>query len=91
MTVTRCVFCGREEDDFKGTYLIKNEGTMAYYCSNKCRKNHLKLGRDGRRVRWTQSFRDERVRKAASDTHAKTQAKMVSDANAAKKAAPKKK
>jgi large subunit ribosomal protein L24e len=76
MTLTRCIFCGRQEEDYKGTYLIKNEGTQAYYCSSKCRKNHLKLGRDGRRVRWTKSFREERVRKAAAESHAQRKADL---------------
>ena len=40
MAVGKCVFCGCEQEDHKGTYLIKNDGTINYYCSNKCEKNH---------------------------------------------------
>lgn len=35
---------------------MKNDGSIAYYCSAKCRKNSIKLGRDKRKVRWTESF-----------------------------------
>ncbi|MCD6330848.1 MAG: 50S ribosomal protein L24e, partial [Thermoplasmata archaeon] len=28
-----------------------------YFCSGKCRKNMLKLGRDPKKVRWTKYYR----------------------------------
>jgi len=42
MTQAKCVFCGVEQEDFKGTYLMKNDGSSNYYSSSKCMKNHLK-------------------------------------------------
>ncbi|MEK6854687.1 MAG: 50S ribosomal protein L24e [Nanoarchaeota archaeon] len=54
--MTKCIFCGKEERAHKGIHLIKNEGTIAYFCSSKCRKNALKLKRDKRKVRWTEAF-----------------------------------
>ncbi len=62
MTLAKCVFCGCEQEDYLGTYLIKNDGTINYYCSSKCRKNHLKLRRDKRRLKWTVAFRETRAR-----------------------------
>ncbi|NCO11835.1 50S ribosomal protein L24e [Candidatus Pacearchaeota archaeon CG_4_9_14_0_2_um_filter_39_13] len=64
--MAKCVFCGREQDDYKGTFLMKNDGTINYYCSNKCQKNHLKLKRDRRKIKWTEAFykaRDKRITK----------------------------
>lgn len=58
--MVKCVFCGREEYAFKGLHLIKNDGSIAYFCSSKCRFNALKLGRDKRKVRWTSAFRHKR-------------------------------
>ena len=56
MALAKCVFCGNEQEDFRGTYLIKNDGNKNYYCSSKCRKNHLNLHRDKKKIRWTESF-----------------------------------
>jgi large subunit ribosomal protein L24e len=55
--MTKCVFCGKEEHDFKGVHLIKNDGTIDFYCSSKCRKNALKLKRDKRKIKWTQIYK----------------------------------
>lgn len=54
--MVKCTFCGREENSFRGIHLIKNTGVVAYYCSKKCRKNSENLGRDKRKVRWTEAF-----------------------------------
>ena len=56
MAIAKCVFCGRTQEDYKGVYLLKNEGVAQYYCSNKCRKNNLKLKRDRVKMRWTEAF-----------------------------------
>ncbi len=55
--MTKCIFCGSEESAFKGVHLIKNDGSISYFCSSKCRKNALKLGRDKRKLKWTESYR----------------------------------
>ncbi len=58
--MTKCSFCGKDEEFFRGVNLIKNDGSIAYFCSSKCRKNALKLKRDKRKVRWTEAFREKR-------------------------------
>jgi len=63
--MTKCVFCGREEYDFKGVHLIKNDGVVDYYCSEKCRKNAIKLGRDKRNVKWTEVYKLEIAKELA--------------------------
>ncbi len=58
MTFAKCTFCGREEEDFRGNYLFKNDGSTNYYCSSKCYKSHLKLHRDRKRVAWTEAYKN---------------------------------
>ncbi len=60
--MAKCIFCGKEQADYKGVFLIKNDGIVVYYCSSKCRKNHLKLGRDRRKLKWTEAFHLARAR-----------------------------
>ena len=38
---------------------VKNDGTIFWFCSNKCRKNMLKLGRDPRKLKWTAKYRKD--------------------------------
>ena len=38
---------------------IKNDGSILYFCSGKCRKNSLKLKRDTRKLKWTTYFKKE--------------------------------
>lgn len=51
--MTKCVFCGKEDAPFKGVHLLGNDGSTKFYCSSKCRRNALILGRDKRRQKWT--------------------------------------
>jgi large subunit ribosomal protein L24e len=54
--MVKCVFCGNDESFHRGINIIKNDGTVDYYCSNKCRKNAIKLGRDRRKIKWTEAY-----------------------------------
>ena len=60
--MTKCSFCGREESPHKGLHLIKNDGSINYFCSSKCRRNALNLRRDKRKVHWTEAFRERKVK-----------------------------
>jgi large subunit ribosomal protein L24e len=53
----KCSFCGNDIEPGTGTLYVKKDGSTYYFCSAKCKKNLLKLGRDAKRVRWTQHFR----------------------------------
>ena len=55
----KCVFCGNDAHDFTGVHLIKNDGTIDFICSSKCRKNMLKLKRDRRNMKWTVAYKDK--------------------------------
>ncbi len=50
-----CYFCGEEVSRGSGILYVKKDGTIINFCSSKCRKNSLKLRREGRRVKWTKS------------------------------------
>jgi large subunit ribosomal protein L24e len=63
MSLGKCVFCGKEQEDFRGTYYMKNDGSKNYYCSSKCMKSSLKLKRDKKKFRWAEGFHVMRDKK----------------------------
>lgn len=60
--MVKCSFCGTEASQYIGLHLIRNDGTIAYFCSSKCRKNALKLKRDRKRVKWTNFYSTEKIK-----------------------------
>lgn len=69
--MAKCVFCGKEENAVRGVHLMANDGTVNYYCSSKCRKNSLKLKRDKRKVKWTESYKLAREKRLKSEAERK--------------------
>lgn len=51
-----CSFCGKEINKGSGKIFIKDNGHILNFCSMKCEKNMIKLGRDARKLKWTASF-----------------------------------
>lgn len=45
----KCVYCGKMYEIPKGLTFIKNDGSVNYLCSAKCRKNMIMKCR---KVRW---------------------------------------
>ncbi len=45
----KCIYCGENYPIHKGVTLVKNDGTIQYLCSAKCRKN-MEMKR--RKVKW---------------------------------------
>jgi len=43
---------------------IKNDGSILWFCSSKCRKSSLNFGRDARKLKWTTYFGKEEKGKA---------------------------
>ena len=82
MAIVKCIFCGKEQEDYKGTYLLKNDGSVNYYSSSKCMKNHLKLKRDKRKTRWAEAFHVTREKRKVKAKEREEKAKE----KAAKKA-----
>lgn len=83
--MVKCVFCGKEENSFKGMHIMRNEGSVSYFCSSKCRRNSDNLKRDRRKIRWTEAFhitRDKaRVREEARKKKESEKKKSKEDSN----------
>jgi large subunit ribosomal protein L24e len=47
-----CSFCGATLEPGTGKMFVRKDGTIYYFCSTKCQRNH-RLGRAPRRVPWT--------------------------------------
>lgn len=61
--MVKCSFCGTNIEQGTGKLYAKNDGTLLYYCSNKCEVNHLELKRTPRHIKWTEDFRKFRTEK----------------------------
>jgi large subunit ribosomal protein L24e len=73
-----CTFCGAAIEAGTGKMYIKRDGSVFHFCSAKCQRNQVQLGRVNRHVKWTGA--------AAS---AKAEAAHAAGAAKAPKAAPK--
>lgn len=54
--MVKCSFCGNEVLRGTGKIFVKKEGAVFRFCSRKCEKNLLLLGRNPVKTRWTQAF-----------------------------------
>lgn len=52
MDERRCSFCRGAVPPGKGKIFVKKSGRILHFCSSKCEKNLLKLGRNPRKVKW---------------------------------------
>ena len=50
--MVKCSFCNKDITPGTGTMLIKNDGKIFWFCSKKCDKNMLKLGRKAKTQKW---------------------------------------
>lgn len=79
-----CSFCGKEMEPGTGKMYVKKDGTVYLFCTNKCSKNMVDMGRVSRTVTWTRAYaREKEVRMHAPDAGA------AKKARAARKAASK--
>lgn len=47
-----CAFCSKELEKGTGKKYIKGDGKIMHFCSSKCEKNMIKLGRKSRKMKW---------------------------------------
>lgn len=84
-----CSFCGREIEPGTGSMYVKKDGTVMLFCTNKCSKNMIDMGRVPRKITWTRAYaREKDVRMKGPETEAKLlrkEAKKVAKAAAALK------
>lgn len=57
--MVECTFCGKDIKKATGKMFVRDNGQVIYFCSSKCEKNMLKLGRDSRKFKWTKSYNRE--------------------------------
>jgi len=55
-SLRNCFFCGQRISSATGIMLVKNDGSIQWTCSNKCKKNLRNLKRDPRKMKWTNKF-----------------------------------
>ena len=55
-----CSFCGRGIRKGLDSIYVTAKGKVFHFCSSKCEKNRLKLGRSRRKTKWTTSYRKEK-------------------------------
>lgn len=55
-----CTFCGDEIEPGTGKMYIKKDGVVYNFCSSKCYKNLVILGRVPRRTTWTRYYEREK-------------------------------
>lgn len=51
-----CSFCGVSIEPATGKMLVRRDGSLLFFCSSKCEKNHG-LGRVGRKMTWVRKAR----------------------------------
>ncbi len=57
----KCIFCGERIPDATGKIVVDKTGKVMPFCSSKCEKNQIKLGRKALNVRWTSRAREEKA------------------------------
>jgi large subunit ribosomal protein L24e len=62
--MVKCSFCANEIEVGTGKTLIQKDGKIHHFCSRKCEKNQVQLGRVGRNHKWTTAYK--LAREAAS-------------------------
>ncbi|MDO8741277.1 MAG: 50S ribosomal protein L24e [Candidatus Woesearchaeota archaeon] len=50
--MAKCIFCSNLLKPGTGKMLVKNDGSLLYFCSSKCERN-LNLNRNPRKLKWT--------------------------------------
>ena len=83
-----CTFCGAEIEPGTGRMYVKRDGVVYNFCSSKCFKNLVELGRVPRRTTWTRYHeREKQTRlKAAPEAPSSKKRKVKKVKKAAKEA-----
>jgi large subunit ribosomal protein L24e len=72
-----CTFCGVEIEPGTGRMYVRKDGVTYNFCSSKCFKNLVELGRVPRRVTWTRHYeREKQVRLKSAPAEAATAKKV---------------
>ncbi len=52
METKKCSFCEVKLSHGTGKMYVKKDGSTLYFCSGRCEKSAVKLGRTPRKVKW---------------------------------------
>lgn len=55
-----CSFCGKDIPRGTEMIFVNKRGKALYFCSSKCDKNLIKLGRKPRETKWTAAYKEEK-------------------------------
>lgn len=86
-----CTFCGGDIRPGTGKMYIKKDGTVFYFCKSKCQKNLLKLGRIGRDIKWTETYRKIYGKEEEKEAEEEREEEELEEEGAEEEAKPKKK
>lgn len=94
--MNNCTFCGTVIPVGTGKMYVKKDARILYFCSRRCEKNMLKLGRNARKVTFTAEARKMKKQLMATKAHAEQhkaelEAGTPAEAKAPVKKAPAKK
>ena len=64
----KCSFCSAEIPPGTGKMFVKRDGSVLFFCSSKCEKNMLKLGRKSRKVKWVSKQKAKAKTEAEAET-----------------------
>jgi large subunit ribosomal protein L24e len=53
LKMAKCSFCNQTIAPGTGTMYVKKDGKILWFCSMKCEKNMLKLGRKSSHYKWS--------------------------------------
>jgi large subunit ribosomal protein L24e len=58
--MVKCSFCNNEMPKGTGKMYVKASGQIWYFCSSKCEKNLIKLGRIPREEKWVNNNNEKK-------------------------------
>ena len=89
-----CTFCGYAITPGTGKMYVKKDARILYFCSRRCEKNMLKLGRNPRTTTFTAEAKKSKKQQMAAAAHAAEKKEQTEEtkpeAKPKKKAAKKK-
>ncbi|MBK5112594.1 MAG: 50S ribosomal protein L24e [Candidatus Heimdallarchaeota archaeon] len=51
-----CAFCASGIEPGTGTMYVKNDGSILWFCSRKCRVSMVDFKRNPRKLKWTERY-----------------------------------
>ncbi len=51
-----CAFCASSIEAGTGTMYVKNDGSILWFCSRKCRVSMVDFKRNPRKLKWTERY-----------------------------------